>query len=112
MSKFDDKMELYKKSNNDHNLGLSEELLKKVAKGLGPSIYLADAELVAASDKEELSRIKSNFLIKKLGLADGPDLDKAIEEAVNALGSSNRNKYRVVFYALLVKRFKKEGIYA
>ena len=112
MSKFDEKLELYNKSNAENKLGLSEELIRKVAKGLGPSIYLPDAELVASSDKEELGRIKSNFLIKKLGLTDSPDLDKAIEEAVNALGSSNRNKYRVLFYALLVKRFKKEGMYA
>ena len=47
-------------------------LLTKVTIGCGPSIYDNDAQTVAASDKEELDRIKSNFLIKKLGLKDGP----------------------------------------
>ena len=112
MSKFDEKMELFKKSNNDLKLGLSEDLIKGVAKSLGPSIYLADAELVSSSDKEEMTRVKNNFLIKKLGLADGPALDTAIAETIDAMGSSNRNKYRVLFYAILAKKFKKESMFS
>ena len=42
------------------------DLLTKVTIGCGPSIYDNDAQTVAASDKEELERIKNNFLIKKL----------------------------------------------
>ncbi|MBA4325566.1 MAG: DUF2853 domain-containing protein, partial [Rhodobacter sp.] len=47
-------------------------LLTKVTIGCGPSIYDNDAQTVAASDKDELERIKANFLVKKLGLKDGP----------------------------------------
>jgi hypothetical protein len=112
MSKFDEKMEVFKKNNADLNLGLSESLIHGVAKSLGPSIYLADAELVSSSDKEELDRVKNNFLIKKLGLADGPELDAAIADTVDKMGSSNRNKYRVLFYALLAKKFGKESMFA
>ena len=111
MSKFVEAVASYMKEVESLNLNLSEELVTKVAKGLGPSIYNADSEKVSSSDQEELDRVKKNFLIGKLGLGDGPELDKAIEEVIEQLGSSNRNKYRAIFYALLVKKFKKEDIY-
>lgn len=87
-------------------------LLTKVTIGCGPSIYDNDAQTVAASDSAELERIKSNFLIKKLGLKDGPGLMEGIAAAVDTYGKSERNKYRAVFYYLLVKHFGKEKVYA
>ncbi|HPR00583.1 MAG TPA: DUF2853 family protein, partial [Saprospiraceae bacterium] len=65
----------------------------------------------SSGDPQELERVKKNFLIKKLGLKDGPELDKAIAKVVDTFGSSNRNKYRAIFYYLLVKEFKKESMY-
>lgn len=112
MSKFDEAIASYQDQVKELKLNLDSDLLVKVAKGLGPSIYNADAEKVSSSDPAELGRVKTNFLIKKLGLKDGPELDAAIDEVVEQLGSSNRNKYRAVFYALLVKKFKKEDIYS
>lgn len=111
MSKFDEKMEIYKSSVKELGLSISDDLLTKVAKGLGPSIYLGDASLVSGSDKEELDRVKNNFLIRKLGLADGPELDKALVEVVEKMGKGNRSKHRAIFYALLVQKFKKESVY-
>ena len=87
-------------------------LLTKVTIGCGPAIYDNDAQTVAASDKDELDRIKANFLIKKLGLTDGPALMDGISAAVETYGKSERNKYRAVFYYLLVKHFGKEKVYA
>lgn len=87
-------------------------LLTKVTIGCGPSIYDNDAQTVAASDSAELERIKSNFLIKKLGLKDGPGLMEGITAAIDTYGKSERNKYRAVFYYLLVKHFGKEKVYA
>ena len=87
-------------------------LLTKVTIGCGPSIYDNDASTVAASDKEELERIKANFLIKKLGLTDGANLMEGINAAVDTYGKSERNKFRAVFYYLLVKHFGKEKVYA
>ncbi|MFN3282126.1 MAG: DUF2853 family protein [Tabrizicola sp.] len=86
-------------------------LLTKVTIGCGPSIYDNDAQTVAASDKEELERIKNNFLMKKLGLADSPKLMEGINAAIETCGKSERNKYRAVFYYLLVKHFGKESVY-
>ena len=111
MSKFDEKLATYKASVAELKLGISDDLLHKVAKGLGPSIYLPDAALVSSSDKAELDRVKNNFLVKKLGLKDSPALDAAVQKAVDAMGSSNRNKYRAVFYAILVKDLKQEAFY-
>jgi hypothetical protein len=86
-------------------------LLTKVTIGCGPAIYDNDAQTVAASDKDELERIKSNFLIKKLGLKDGPALMDGIHAAVDTYGKSERNKFRAVFYYLLVKHFGREAAY-
>lgn len=87
------------------------DLLTKVTIGCGPAIYNADASTVASSQPSELETVKTNFLIKKLGLADGPDLDDAIAQVVETYGKSERNKYRAVFYYLLVKHFGKEAVY-
>lgn len=87
-------------------------LLTKVTIGCGPAIYNADAETVAASQPTELETVKTNFLIRKLGLKDGPELMAAINSAIEIYGKSERNKYRAVVYYLLVKHFGKEAVYA
>jgi len=58
-----------------------------------------------------MDRIKKNFLIKKLGLKDGPKLDEGLKETCKDMGSSNRNKHRAIFYYLLIKRFKKSSMF-
>jgi hypothetical protein len=87
------------------------ELLKKVTIGCGPSIYDADASTVASSQEGELETVKNNFLIKKLGLSDGPELMEAIDSVIETYGKSERNKYRAVVYYMLTKHFGKEAIY-
>lgn len=88
------------------------ELLTKVAIGLGPAIYNEDSSTVAGTDPAEVATIRKNFLVKKLGLADGPELDAAIETVLDQYGRSNRNKYRAVVYYLLARHFGKEAVYA
>ena len=75
------------------------DLLTKVTIGCGPAIYNADASTVAGS------------LIKKLGLADGPQLMDAINSVIETYGKSERNKYRAVVYYMLTKHFGKEAVY-
>jgi hypothetical protein len=87
------------------------DLLTKVTIGCGPSIYNDDASTVASSQASELETVKNNFLIKKLGLADGPELMQAIDSVLETYGKSNRNKYRAVVYYMLTKHFGKESIY-
>ncbi len=87
------------------------DLLTKVVIGCGPSIYNADAETVSASQESELETVKQNFLVKKLGLANGPKLDEALAKVLEIYGKSNRNKYRAVVYYMLTKHFGKEAVY-
>ena len=87
-------------------------LLTKVTIGCGPAIYNADSSTVAGTETSELETIKANFLIKKLGLADGPKLMEAIKAVIETYGKSERNKYRAVVYYMLVKHFGKDGVYA
>lgn len=87
------------------------DLLTKVTIGCGPSIYNDDSATVAGSQQAEMDTVKHNFLIKKLGLTDGPELDAAIDAVMEKYGRSNRNKYRVVIYYLLTTHFKKESVY-
>jgi len=88
------------------------DLLTKVTIGCGPSIYNADASTVAGSQPSELETVKNSFLMKKLGLADEPELMAAIDKAIATYGRSERNKYRAVIYYMLTKHFGKESIYS
>lgn len=111
MSKLDDCLETFEKEFKKLKIKSDPKLLRAVAKACGPSLYRADASKVSSSDPEELKRVKKNFLIKKLGLKDSADLDKAIDSVMDTYGKSNRNKYRAVVYYLLTKHFKKESTY-
>ncbi|MCM4168199.1 hypothetical protein KCTC52924_03760 [Arenibacter antarcticus] len=87
------------------------DLLTKVTIGLGPSIYNNDASKVSGSDAKELETVKKNFLVKKLGLEDGPQLMEAVKAVTDKYGSSVKNKHRAVVYYMLAKHFKKESVY-
>jgi hypothetical protein len=78
MSKLQEKIEFYSKEATELGIAFQSELLEKVTKGLGPSIYQQDSETVSCSDETELATVKNNFLIKKLGLEDSPELDAAL----------------------------------
>jgi hypothetical protein len=88
------------------------DLLTKVTIGCGPAIYRDDSALVAGSDPQELETIRKNFLMKKLGLPDGPDLGAGIDSVLATYGSGERRKHRPVVYYLLVKHFGREAVYA
>lgn len=87
------------------------DLLTKVAVGLGPAIYNLDASKVSGGDEKELETVKNNFLIKKLGLSDSPELMDAITSVIDTYGRSDKNKHRAVIYYQLAKHFGKESIY-
>ncbi|MCF3974372.1 DUF2853 family protein [Paracoccus salsus] len=112
MGKRDDLIARYATDIQD-KLGQSPDmdLLTKVTIGCGPSIYKDDASTVASSDEAELERIKTSYLMNKLGLADGPALMEAIHAVIDAYGRSNRNKYRAVVYYMLCRHFGKEAVY-
>jgi hypothetical protein len=112
MSKRDEKIAAYKEEAKKLGLSLSDELIEKVTVGLGPSIYNRDSETVSCSDSSELDRVKENFAKKKLGVTDEAAIDAAIKKVCETMGSSNRNKYRALFYALLAQELGKTSVYA
>ena len=113
MSKRDDLIAKYADDlKNKCGMTPDMDLLTKVTIGCGPSIYNADASTVAGSQPSELETVKNSFLMKKLGLADEPELMAAIDKAIETYGRSERNKYRAVIYYMLTKHFGKESIYS
>lgn len=87
-------------------------LLEKVTIGLGPALYGADSTYVSSSDAAEVETVRKNFLIKKLGLADGPALNAGLGKVFDTYGQANRQKHRAVVYYLLVKHFGRESVYS
>ena len=112
MSKLDEKVILYKKFMDAKGLPSNIILLTAITKGLVPSIYKKDAKTVSGSNANELSTVKNNFLIKKLGLLDTDELNTGIEEVMKRIGVTERKKYRAVVYYLLAERFNKTSIYS
>ena len=112
MSKRDELIEKYADDlKNKCGMTPDMDLLKKVTIGCGPSIYNSDSSTVAGSQPDELETVKKNFLMKKLGLSDGPQLMEAIHSVIETYGKSERNKYRAVIYYMLTKHFGKESVY-
>ena len=112
MSKLDEKVGKYidvvkKKTGQEPDV----DLLRKVTRACGPSIYNSDSETIASSQPKEMDTVKNNFLIRKLGLSDGPKLDEGIASVIETYGKSDSNKYRAVIYYMLTKHFGKEGVY-
>ena len=111
MATFDETIKKFEAEMDSLGLSYHDDIFRAVTKSLGPSIYSPDASKVACSDQSELDTVKNNFLIGKLGLEDGPELDAAMKEVCHALGESNRNKHRPIFYYLLVAILKKEEVF-
>jgi len=114
MSKFEECISLYETQMKE-KMGVKRpdtDLLRKVAKACGPSLYKKDASTVSSGDKEELARVKKNFIAKKLGVTDEAKQDKAIAGAIEKIGKSNRNKYRAIFYYFLTKELRKSSVFA
>lgn len=110
MSKFDERVEKYIAAYKEKIGGaLNEELLKKVTKGLGPSIYSKDAETVSA-EASEMQRVVDNYLVKKLGLS-GDNLMASVEAVMEKYGKSERAKYRAIIYYMLCVHHKQEAFY-
>ena len=73
----------------------------------GIALRKRDSSLVSFSDKEEVVRVRDNFLKKKLGLtAPDAELDQAIQAIADRM-KSDRTRNRVTVYYLLAERFGK-----
>ena len=68
---------------------VDRDLLEGIVKHLGSAAFGGDASLVSCEQESELNTRKENFLMKKLGLQDGANLNAAIKKTCEALGASN-----------------------
>ena len=99
----------YKKELSRLKVKVDDVLLKAVVKSLGPAVYRDDASRISAADAEELERVKQNFMVKRLGLSDRPKLDAILNQAIDRMGPSNRQKSRAVLYYIITRATKREA---
>ena len=84
------------------SMPIDDDLLESVAHYLEPAIYDPAKSMVNCSDKAELARIKTDFMIGKLGCEPkGNNLETAISKVCDKM-QGIKQKHRVVFYYLLV----------
>lgn len=111
MSNFDDVLNKCKEQMTKQNIEIDETLLTSVAKALGPSIYNADALVVATGDEGEMQTVK-NWITKKLGVEAGAEMDACLARCTETIGKSNTKKLRPVYYYLVTKDLGKESVFA
>ncbi len=82
-----------------------------IVKHLGIALRTRDASLVAASDPEELKRVRDGFMKKKLGLTQ-PDaeLDAALKDVMKRMAGEH-DKSRVTVCYLLAEKFGKLDLF-
>ncbi len=77
----------------------------------GIALHKVDSSLVAFSDKEEVDRVRTNFLKKKLALTESDaELDKALAAVAEKM-KADRTKNRVTVYYLLAEHFGKLSLF-
>ena len=86
---------------------VDEAAVAGIAKHCGIALQSRDASLVAATDPDELARVRNSFLKKKLALAH-PDaeLDGAVTDVMHRMAGIH-DKHRVTVYYLLAEKFGK-----
>ena len=84
-----------------------DKAIAGIVRHCGIALQQKDASLVSFTDKEEVARVRTNFLKKKLGLADS---DAELDQAIMAVGDkmkADHTKNRVTVYYLLADHFGK-----
>jgi hypothetical protein len=109
MGRRDDLIAIYAEDLRD-KCGIEPDmaLLDRVTAACGPLIYDPHAATVDATDRADLDRIRRNYLMRKLGLDDGPELTEAIETVLELYGPSKPSRHRVVVYYMLAKHFGRD----
>lgn len=92
--------------------GAKDTTIAGIVKYLGIALRNRDASLVSFSDKDEVARVRENFLKKKLGLSQP---DSELDEAIKAVGErmkADKTRNRVTVYYLLAERFGKLELFS
>ena len=89
-----------------------EKAIAGIVRYCGIALQKRDSSLVSFTDKEEVARVRENFLKKKLGLTNSDtELDQAIS-TIAAKMKSDHTKNRVTVYYLLAEHFGKLSTFA
>ena len=87
-------------------------LLAAVVDGCGPAIYSAAQSAIRPDDAAGLATVRRNFLSAKLALPDTPELDDAIQAAIDTFGPAPGESIpRPVLYYLLVVQCGRQDYY-
>jgi Protein of unknown function (DUF2853) len=90
----------------------NEKAIAGIVKYCGIALQKRDSSLVSFTDKDEVARVRNNFLKKKLGLTNpDPELDKAIMLAADRM-KGDHTKNRVTVYYLLADHFGKLSMFS
>jgi hypothetical protein len=90
----------------------NEKAVASIVKYCGIALQKKDSSLVSFIDKEEVARVRNNFLKKKLGLTNSDaELDKAIMLVGDKM-KGDRTKNRVTVYYLLAEHFGKLSMFS
>ena len=90
---------------------VDEAAVAGIVKHLGIALRGKDSSLVAASDPEELKRVREGFMKKKLALTESDaHLDAAINEIMTKM-KAERNKGRVTVCYLIAEKFGKLALF-
>ena len=84
-----------------------EKAIAGIVRYCGIALQKRDSSLVSFTDKEEVARVRDNFLKKKLGLTDSnAEFDHAIKAVADKM-KGDRTRNRVTVYYLLAEHFGK-----
>lgn len=84
-----------------------EKAIAGIVRYCGIALRKRDSSLVSFADKEEVGRVRANFLKKKLGLTESDsELDRAIESVRDRM-KGDHTKNRVTVYYLLAEHYGK-----
>jgi len=89
-----------------------EKAIAGIVRYCGIALQKRDSSLVSFTDKEEVARVRTNFLKKKLGLTNS---DTELDQSIAAVGDKmkgDRTKNRVTVYYLLADHFGKLSTFA
>ncbi|GAB3942679.1 DUF2853 family protein [Corynebacterium tapiri] len=88
-----------------------EDVIQAMASTYRLALSNRDAATVSASDPAELETVRKNFLEKKLGLTESPEvLDKAINDVLATMKDGSANPRLAVYY-LLAEKFGKLDVF-
>ena len=89
----------------------NEKAIDGIVRYCGIALQKRDSSLVSFTDKEEVGRVRNNFLKKKLALTNSDaELDKAIMLVGDKM-KDDRTRNRVTVYYLLADHFGKLSMF-